>query len=245
MSPSVTSGCYTKDLSKAPSLSGGASCCTTYEFVAPDDVVFYRIVETKYDGADYGYIAEIYELGFHSQDDFIEPHIECLRDEGLSDEQITSEILKLELVDEDKTILVARFAYDPINFLDPNQQQVSGIQIRGAFVRDESSGVGLAGQIYRQLVYIHGHLVSDNVQTECGAALWSGTIRDVVGRVDIYDYAAQKYIEELGNDGIGVYGYVPWDLDSAENPHIFKSGRWTKYPFQVETCRHIVLIVSR
>jgi len=245
MAPSVSSTHFFKDLSKAPSVTGGVSHCNSYEFIAPDDVLIYRIVEKKYDGAEYGYIAEVYELGFHSQDSFINPHIDRLRDDGDSDEEITQQIMALEMEDENKAILVARFAYDPISFLDIHKQQVSGIQIRGAFVRDENSGTGLAGQIYRQLVLAHNHLVCDNVQTEYGAALWAGTIRDVVGRVDIYDFAAQQYIQELGEKGLGVFGFVPWDLNSAENPYVFKMGRWVNYPFQITRCNHIVLIVSK
>lgn len=245
MAPTVNSGSYTKDLSKAPSLSGGASLCNDYYFIVPDDILIYHIVETKYDGADYGYIAEVYQLSFHSMADFIEPLINGLRAKGISEEDIVCEIIKLEMEDESKSILVARFAYDPINFLDPKQQQVSGIQIRGAFVDAEMSGAGFAGQVYRQLVLIHGHLVCDNAQTEFGAALWAGTIRDVVGRVDIYDCTTQQYIQELGDRGIGVHGFIPWDLNSADDPHVFQHGRWVAYPFQIKSCSHIVLIVSR
>ena len=140
--------------------------------------------------------------------------------------------------------MVARFAYDPIQILDPNQQPVSGIQIRGAYVEPQKAGDGLAGQIYRQFVLIHGLLVCDNAQTEYGAALWAGTIRNVVGRVDIYDCAKHQYIQELGDNGIGVNGFTPWDLNAVQ-PHQFQLTRWVGYKFQIRSCSHIVLVVSR
>lgn len=244
MAPSLIGGNYAKDLSKAPSLSGGFFHSKTHEFLIPDDTVIYRIVETTYHEADYKHIAVVYELAFHSPD-FIEEQIDELRDNGESDEDVVKAIIKLGMEEEDKGVIVARFAYDDFSFLDESQQQAFGKQIRGAFVDPEKSGVGLAGQIYRQLALIYGHLACDNTQTEFGAALWAGTIRDVVGRVDIYDCTAQKYVQELGELATGVGGFIAWDL-SAVIPHLhqFKLSRWKNYPFEIKSCRHIVLIVS-
>lgn len=242
MAPTVISGSYAKDLSKAPSLSGGFFCSMIHEFIAPDDTIVYRIVETTYEQADYENIAVVYELAFHSPD-FIESHIERLREDGTSDEEVVREIMQLGMENEQCSTIVARFAYDSFSFLDQCQQQASGKQIRGAFVDPQKSGAGLAGQIYRQFVLIYGHLICDNTQTEFGAALWAGTIRDVVGKVDIYDCAAQQYVEELGDLATGVKGFIPWDL-TATYPHTFQMTLWKSYPFEIKSCRHIVLIVS-
>lgn len=244
MAPSLISGNYAKDLSKAPSLSGGFFHSRTHEFIIPDDTAIYRIVETTYDKADYKNIAEVYELAFHSLD-FIEEHIDVLRKHGASDEDVVKAIIELGMEDEEKSVVVARFAYDDFMFLDQSRQQASGKQIRGAYVDPQKSGAGLAGQIYRQLVLIYGHLVCDNTQTEFGAALWAGTIRDVVGRVDIYDCTAQQYLQELDDLATGVRGFIPWDLN-VTTPHLhqFQLSRWKNYPFEIKSCRHIVLIVS-
>lgn len=128
-----------------------------HEFIIPDDTIIYRIVEKGYEKAEYGYIAEVYELAFHSQLDFVEKHIEKLRDDGESDEEVVRQIIQLKMEDDDKAILVARFAYDSIDILDQNQRPASGIQIRGAYVDPERSGAGLAGQIYRQFILIYGY----------------------------------------------------------------------------------------
>ncbi|MDT0178149.1 hypothetical protein Q9R34_19175 [Enterobacter sp. BRE11] len=244
MAPTVISGSYAKDLSKSPSLSGGFFHSRTHEFIVPDDTIIYRIVETTYDKADYHHVAEVYELAFHSPD-FIEDQIDTLRDDGASDDEVVKEIMALGMEDDQNSVIVARFAYDNFDFLDQNQRPASGKQIRGAFVDPQKAGAGLAGQIYRQFVLIYGHLVCDNTQTEYGAALWAGTIRDVVGRVDIYDTGAQKYIEELDDLATGAKGFIPWDLSTATYPHVFQMSRWKNYPFQIKSCRHIVLIVSR
>lgn len=244
MAPTVISENYVKDLSKAPSLSGEYFHSMTHEFIVPDDTTIYRIVETTYETADYDNIAVVYELTFHSLD-FIEGYINELRDDGASDEEVVREVMQLGMENEEQSIIVARFAYDSFSFLDQNQQQAAGKQIRGAFVDAQKSGAGLAGQIYRQFVLIHGHLVCDNTQTEFGAALWAGTVRNVVGKVDIYDCVAQQYVQELGDLATGVQGFIPWDLGTVTYPHTFKMTRWRKYPFEIKSCRHIVLIVSR
>lgn len=243
MAPTLNGGNYTKDLSVAPSLSGGVSIFRTHDFLVPDDVVVYRIVEVGFKLSEFDYYAEVYRLGFHSPV-FIEESIENLRNDGLSDEEVAKEIAKFRMEDDDNFVLVARFAYDHITILNRNNAPVSAKQIRGAYVDPQQSGVGLAGQIYRQFVLMHDYLVCDNIQTEFGAALWAGTIRNVVGRVYIYDCANNKYIQELGEKGIGVGGFVPWDLNAPE-PYTFQLGRWVLYPFEIKSCLHIVLVVSR
>jgi len=242
MAPTLNSGTYTKDLSNAPSIQGGVLFRRKCDFIIPDDTIIYRIVETHYDTSQYDYIAEVYEIGFYSPD-FIEQHIDTLREEGMSDNDVVNEIIDLKMEDPHASILVARFAYDDIQILNKNAIRVWAKQIRGAYVDTQKSGVGLAGQIYRQFVLMHGYLVCDNVQTEFGAALWAGTIRDVVGRVDIYDCHNDKYIQELGDKGIGVGGFVPWDLNCTSN-HTFRLARWILYPFEITSCTHIVLVVS-
>jgi len=246
MAPIVGSEDYAKDLSKDPSLSGGFFDSLKHEFILPDETLIYRIVERTYEKADYEKIAIVYELAFESPA-FIEEHINELRESSLSDDEIIRQVMSFQMENEERSIIVARFAYDSFNFIDHFQQQASGVQIRGAYVSPEKSGVGLAGQIYRQFALLYGHLVCDNTQTEFGAALWAGTVRDVVGRVDIYDCSAQQYVEELGDLATGIKGYIPWSLATAAtiNPNSLKMSLWKRYPFEIKSCHHIVLIVSR
>ncbi|EKN3468771.1 hypothetical protein [Yersinia enterocolitica] len=242
MAPTLIGEHYSKDLSKLPLFPGGSFVSRTHCFILPDDTRILRFIETTYEKADYNYIAVVYELAFHSQD-FIDGQIDEHRENGLSDQQIVEEIICLDMEDEEYSIVVARFAYDDFNFLDHNAQPATGKQIRGAFVDSEKSGVGLAGQVYRQLVIIYGHLICDNTQTEFGASLWASTIRDVVGKVNIYDYVRQKYIEELGELAIGTGGCTPWDLGTTNQSKLTLS-RWKNYPFQIQSCHYLVLIVS-
>lgn len=118
-----------------------------------------------------------------------------------------------------------------------------GKQIRGAFVTPQKAGEGLAGQVYRQLALLHSHLACDNSQTPYGAALWAVTVRNVVGRVDIYNVAQQSYVEELGPGAVGVKGCVPWDIGKL-NPASL--GKWASYPFNgtINRCYYLVLIIS-
>ncbi|MGP2446593.1 hypothetical protein [Pantoea ananatis] len=243
MAPTLIGDNYAKDLSKPPSLSGGFFVSKTHTFLLPEDTRVFRLVETTYDSADYNFIAVVQEISFHSQD-FVEDQIDNLRDEGLSDEEIVERIMHLGMENEDENQVIARFAYDRFSFLDQTNQLQHGVQIRGAYVDPEKSGVGFAGQVYRQLVIIYGHLVCDNTQTEFGASLWAGTIRDVVGRVDIYDCAKQAYLEELGDLSTGVRGCIPWDLSVTANHSNLTLSRWKNYPFSISGCRYLVLIVS-
>lgn len=139
--------------------------------------------------------------------------------------------------------MIARFAYDNFSFIDPNGNPAEGKQIRGAYVTPERAGAGLAGQIYRHLTEVHKHLICDNTQTVYGAALWANTVRNVVGRVDIYNVAKHEYVEELGVGAKGVKGFIPWDIGKL-NPSSL--GKWQQYPFNpnVQQCYYLVLIIS-
>ncbi|MCI4031469.1 hypothetical protein [Dickeya dianthicola] len=242
MSPTLIGDTYAKDLSKLPSMPGGSFVSNILCFLLPDDIVMLRLTETTYDNADFDHIAVVEELSFHSPD-FIEEEIERLRDEGLTDEGVVSQIISLDMIDDEASIVIARFAYDNFDFIDQNGNQAKGKQIRGAFVDDQKSRVGLAGHIYRQLVIMHQHLACDNTQTEFGAALWAATVRNVVGRVDIYNAALQRYVEELGDGGLGVNGCVPWNRGTITK---FELTRWQSYPFHlaIQQCYYLVLIIS-
>ena len=228
---------------EAPSLLDGVSHYRVHHFIVPNDTIVYRIIEVSVPSAEFDYYADVYTLDFHSPE-FIEEYIDDLRDADMSDEEVVDQVMGLGMVDDSKSVLVARFAYNDIRILDRNNMPVSAKQIRGAYVDSQKSGVGLAGHVYRQFVLMHDYLVCDNKQTEYGAALWAGTIQKDVGRVDIYDCANDRYIQQLGPKGIGVGGFVPWDLNAPE-PYIFQLGRWILYPFEIKSCLHIVLVVSR
>ncbi|MGV8925267.1 MAG: hypothetical protein ACOH2G_06285 [Ewingella sp.] len=242
MAPTLIGEHYAKDLSILPSFPGESFVSRTHCFILPEDTRIFRLTETTYDKADYGYLTVVHELAFHTQE-FIDEQIDEHREKGLSDEEIIEIIIRLRMEDVDGSIIVARFAYDDFNFLDQKKRQAAGKQIKGAFVAPEKSGVGLAGQIYRQLVIIYGHLICDNTQTEFGASLWASTIRDVVGKVDIYDTVNQNYIEELSDLAIGTGGCIPWDL-GITNQSKLNLSRWKNYPFQIQSCHYLVLIVS-
>ncbi|WP_369790189.1 hypothetical protein [Rouxiella sp. WC2420] len=242
MSPSLIGDNYAKDLSMLPSFPGGSFVSNTINFLSPDDVIIYRLTETTYDGADFDHIAVIEELGFHSSD-FISDHIDELREDNVEDEIIVQTILNLDMVDDSLTKIVARFAYDNFLFKNRDDEDDLGKQIRGAYVGPEYAGAGLAGQVYRQLAILHRHLVCDNTQTTFGAALWAGTVRNVAGRVDIYNAALNQYVEELDNGAIGVNGCVPWDIGKLNPGNL---GKWAQYPFNatINHCYYLVLIIS-
>jgi len=145
--------------------------------------------------------------------------------------------------DEEHSEVIARFAYDTFSFIDRDGKPAEGKQIRGAYVTQEKAGAGLAGQIYRYLTMLHNHLICDNTQTVYGAALWATTVRNVAGRVDIYNAAKKEYVEELGDGAKGVNGCIPWDIGTL-NP--FKLGKWQQYPCHaaIHHCYYLVLIIS-
>ena len=243
MAPSLIGDNYAKDLSQLPSFPGGSFVSHTSCFILPDDVVILRLTETTYDSADYHHIAVVEEVAF-TDPEFIASHIDDLRDnDGLEDSEIVDRIMVLEMEDEDKSEVIARFAYDNFSFIDPNGNPAEGKQIRGAYVTPERAGAGLAGQIYRHLTEVHKHLICDNTQTVYGAALWANTVRNVAGRVDIYNAAKHEYVEELGDGAKGVKGFIPWDIGKL-NPSSL--GKWQQYPFNpnIRQCYYLVLIIS-
>lgn len=242
MAPSLIGDNYAKDLSKLPSFPGGSFVSNTLYFLLPDDVVIIRLTETTYTKADFDHIAVVEQVAFSSPE-FIAEHIDELRDGGLTDEEIVGRILELGMLDEKATETIARFAYDNFTFKDRDGAQTEGKQIRGAYVTPDKAGTGLAGQIYRQLTILHRHLACDNSQTVYGATLWAVTVRNVAGRVDIYNAAKQEYVEELGDGALGVNGCVPWDIGKLSPSNL---GKWEQYPFHstIQHCYYLVMIIS-
>lgn len=243
MAPSLIGDIYAKDLSQLPSFPGGCFVSREHCFLLPDDEIILRLTETTYNNADYDHIAEIEEIAFTSPD-FIVQHIDELRQQGHDDATIVGMIMALEMEDETASReVIARFAYDDFAFVDLNGHSAQGKQIRGAFVTPSRAGVGLAGQVYRQLTIMHKHLACDNSQTVYGAALWASTIRNVAGRVDIYNVAKHQYVEELSGGARGVNGCIPWDIGRLSPLHL---GIWQQYPFiaNIHQCYYLVLIIS-
>lgn len=243
MAPSLIGDNYIKDLSSAPSFPGRRFVSHLSYFILPDDVIVLRLTETTYEQADYDHIAVVEEVLF-TDPDFIANYIDLLRgEEGLDDDEIVEKIVALDMENKERHEVIARFAYDKFSFLDRDGQFAQGKQIRGAYVAPERAGVGLAGQIYRHLAMIHNHLICDNTQTVYGAALWATTVRNVAGRVDIYNAAKQEYIEELGSGAIGINGCIPWDIGNLNPSNLAK---WQQYPFHpvIQHCYYLVLIIS-
>lgn len=242
MAPSLIGDAYAKDLSTLPSFPGGSFVSNVLYFLVPDDVIVYRLTETTYEQADVDHIAVVEEISF-SDLNFIQDHIDELRNDGESEEDIVKQIVGLDMIEEEQTKVIARFAYENFPFTLENGFAAEGKQIRGAYVTPEKAGVGFAGQVYKQLAKLHNHLVCDNSQTPYGAVLWAVTVRDVVGRVDIYNVAQQKYVEELGQGARGVNGCVPWDIGKLNPANL---GKWGAYPFNgtINHCYYLVLIIS-
>lgn len=243
MAPSLISNTYAKDLSQFPSFSGGNFVSAVRYFIIPDDVIVYRLTETTLYKADFDHIAVVEEIVYEDPT-WVEDIINDLREGDHGDELIVRELLEIDPKENQAaTRIIARFAYDDFHFKLSNGTAAQGKQIRGAYVTPQKAGVGLAGQVYRQLVVMHKHLACDNSQTVYGASLWAVTIRDVVGRVDIYNVTKQTYVEELGKGAKGVKGCVPWDIGKL-NPTIL--GKWGNYPFNptINYCYYLILIIS-
>lgn len=242
MAPTITGDNYAKDLSTPPILCGGVVSSRTLTFVLPpDDNRILKLRENKYSDSDYDYVTTITECAF-TDNDFIENEVERLRSEGLSDPDIIKCIDSYQMSKSSEDKIIARFAYDKFTFTDRQGHPAHGIQIRGAFVDPQYSGVGLAGSVYRQLVMSYGHLACDNIQTEAGASLWSWTIRTMISHVHIYDCKSQRYIDTLGDSAVGLAGCIPWDLSATTAHNVLK--RWRNYSFSSRSCHHIVLIIS-
>jgi len=133
MVPSLIGETYAKNLSKLPSFPGENDITATLNFLLPDDTVMLRLTERSYKKADVDYIAVVEEIAFFSPE-FIAEYIDELRNDGLSDEDIVEKILKLNMVDDLATKVIARFAYDHFTFRDRQGHVAQGKQIKGAYV---------------------------------------------------------------------------------------------------------------
>jgi len=242
MAPTLIDSRYSKDLSTPPRVSGWVVSAKESRFIMPlNDNRILRLVEDRYHGADFGYITKLTLCGY-SNEHYIFRQIGQMREAGLSDTEILDMIANLQMDTPFTDKVIARFSYDDFTFLDDTGARVQGVQIRGAFVDEEYSGVGLAGAFYRQLVKRYRNVAGDHIQTELGAALWGGTICRQVGVVRIYDCQANCFIDTLGEGYRGRTGYIPWDL--SPRAKVGNLRRFKTYPFSQGCRHHIVFILS-
>lgn len=242
MAPTVISSRYAKDLSTLPLVSGAVVSTRQFFILMPSgDNRIFRLDEHRYQGGDYDYITRV-SLCKYLEPHYIRDHIQGMRLDDCSDGEIIDLIASLRMEAEEQEEVVARFAYDDFSFTDPTYGEVTGVQIRGAFVHEDHSGEGLAVAVYRQLAIQYGHVASDNTQTHLRARLWAVSIRTQVGEVRIYDCVRRQIVDYLGEGYAGIQGYQPWDYVPPEHPRVDEQADPER--FAETDRRYVVLILS-
>lgn len=241
MAPSLIGDNYSKDLSRLPLSPGGSSVSNIFYALIEDDTLL-RITEHTYAFGDYQFYAVVERLGSYDRNFFHEEVQRLRTDEKQTDEQIIEHLLSMNMEDSIFTKVIGRFAYQDYTFTERDGSCVVGKQIKGAFLEPDSAGQRIAGIVYTQLIKEYDYLICDNSQTVYGAILWAFTMR-LIGRVDIYDSVKQEFVEELGEKGTGVNGFIAWDIGSLLPKNL---GRWTPYPYDPDngSCYHIVHVIS-
>ena len=231
---------YDKQLNKMPNHSSVAQVGEFYYVSKAADL--YRLREFNVVGADY----PNYILG-----DFLESidpiyqatEVARLRKARETPQSIAKQIEALKLHVGQPAIPVFRAAYCDFAFVGKGGKQVVCKQVRGVYSHKDHQAAGLASTTYRYLIEKYYYLACDYTQTILGATLWAISMRRY-DLVEIYDTASDRFIEELGDNALGVNGYVPWDIGSLPP---YRKSYWIGPTLNItpRSCLHIINIVSK
>lgn len=236
MSPNFTAS-YSKKLNRKPECDSEAEIDSFYYLTREGDLL--KITEFALTGSEFHFYSQIIALGC-STEDFYASYAEELRSLKFSDEHIIGELLELGMHDEDEDTLVGRVAYNDFTFYDGKVLK-TGKQIRGIEIKDDYQSVGVAKNVYRCLLMRHDYIVCDNIQTLGGGALWASGMTSI-GEVRIYDTIQGRFVDVLTSYGCGRNGIIPW---SAQGLTQMDLARWEPRKLSMESCHHIVNIISK
>ncbi|GKW03097.1 hypothetical protein ACS91J_03425 [Pectobacterium carotovorum] len=231
---------YDKQLDKMPKHSSTVKVDEFYYVSKAADL--YRFREFNFVGADYpnyilGDLLESIDPTYQAAE------VARLRKAHENPQSIAKQIEALKLHLNQPVIPVFRTAYCDFAFVKKSGKQAVCKQIRGVYSHHDHQAAGLASTVYRYLVEKYSYLACDYTQTILGATLWAISMRKS-GLVEIYDTTTNKFIEELGDDALGVNGYVPWDIGSLP---LNRKSDWIGPTLNMtpRSCKHIINIVSK
>lgn len=231
---------YDKILHVMPKNSSSVQVGEFYHVSKAADL--YRLKEFNVAGADYpNYI--IGELLQSIDEVYQAAEVGRLRKARETPQSIATQIEALKLHVGQPVTTVFRTAYCDFAFVDKGGKQAICKQIRGVYSHHDHQAAGLATTAYSYLVDKYSYLACDYNQTILGATLWAISMRRR-GLVEIYDTTSGQFIEELGDDALGVNGYVPWDIGSLPP---YRRPEWLGPTLNMipRSCQHIINIVSR
>lgn len=236
MSPNFTAS-YSKKLNQKPECDSEAEIDSFHYLTREGDLL--KITEFALTGSEFHFYSQIIALGC-STEGFFASHATELRGLKFSDEHIIGELLSLEMHDEDEDTLVGRVAYNDFTFYDGKVIK-TGKQIRGIEIIGDYQLTGIAKSVYKCLLMKHEYIICDNIQTIGGGALWASGMTSI-GEVRIYDAIQKKFVDVLTGHGCGLNGVIPW---SAQGLTQMDMSRWEPRKLSMESCHHIVNIISK
>ncbi|MCU7369251.1 hypothetical protein N5E15_21995 [Pantoea stewartii] len=205
----------------------------------------YRLREFTFLGAEYPYY--IFGDLLESCDPVYQlKEFKRLRKAGEPPPSIAKEIEALKLHVGQPETPVFRAAYCDFGFVNKSGAHSVCKQIRGVYVHFDYQAEGLSRTVYDYLIDKYSYLACDYTQTILGATLWAISVRKIA-LVEIYDTSADKFIEELGDNAVGVNGYVPWDIGRLPKYRINEwfSANFSALNMTPGSCQHIINIASR
>jgi len=207
MPPELILPGYEKDLSTSPQdISKSANAIT---FLTRNGKCFW-LKEFHY-SLDAAYDTSIIFFNIHfsdGNDEYIAGEISRLKSENKTDKEIGESILSLQMhVGEEQ---IARFAFQDIMLINKGGNAIQGKQVRGAFVNDDFSNIGLAFTAYDYILNKYNLIASDNLQTPKGARLWVTSLFERFKHISIYDQDNKTFNGKITDDLLQPCGSFIW-----------------------------------
>ncbi|MFL6616569.1 MAG: hypothetical protein ACJ8LD_22990 [Pantoea agglomerans] len=205
----------------------------------------YRLREFTFSGAEYPYY--IFGDLLESCDPVYQSaEFKRLRKAGESRSSIAKQIEALKLHVGQPQTPVFRVTYCDFSFVNKSGSPTVCKQIRGVYTHFDYQAEGLARTVYEYLIDKYSYLSCDYTQTILGATLWAISVRKIA-LVEIYDTSTDSFIEELGDNAVGVSGYVPWDIGRLPKYRVKEwfDANFADLNLTPGSCQHIINIASR
>lgn len=134
--------------------------------------------------------------------------------------------------------IIGRFVFQERSYTNNQTSSNKILQVRGAYIDESFSRVGVAPKVYQQVCENHGAVMSDNKQSILGAKLWASRIADNRTLV-VYDTDIDEIVGEFtggtksGTDEI-------WATDITDQADISK----LEYLIKISTGdRHGIVLI--
>ncbi len=217
MAPALTFTGYSKDFSQRPFGLLNHPVIFTKSFFNEISGYIYTLREYAFsEGCEYTSCVEVSVLDYDPRDAYTLEHAQALYESGYDRYSAAAEALDLGIPPLCETV-VARYVFKDIEVKYSDSVVKIAKQVKGAHVSKEYSREHITTYVYSLMQREYSLVVSDNVQSVEGHALWAYGICKL-GQVLVYDSQQQKFLSKLLPTGnVPDKGVIPWSIPYDAN----------------------------